>query len=388
MKRLQPRYLLLHQKARGKPDKKVKIRWARVDKLRHQESLWREDLQSGGNPRTKTPTSYEPKELATVSKIEAYSGDPYQSRASEATCLWIVFSAAGILMSLPLSSSRKKVLNCAWVSGRETKNREKHRREGHEREKKNRRTEFCVSWKVNSRLTSVCPSVRLSICVYMSCVCWVTELSLVVASLSFYSAHGSVDPTVAVRVTLDWSQCCSPHNQNCELCHFMFFVSSIACTFRSVKWSMWLVWSCGGGGGYVLCVVCCVCCVVCCVLSRLALLSLSCLSLSFPNSLSLSPLSPWLSLIFFQLSLPLSVQEKWMTSVVWRFGKVSPGAHFRRIVPKSVTCVTKTEKAWAPQGAGAWEELRSSQHLWVRIVIMLLGWLRCVLDPARWVIRC
>ena len=28
-----------------------------VDKLRHQESLWREDLQSGGNPRTTTPTS-------------------------------------------------------------------------------------------------------------------------------------------------------------------------------------------------------------------------------------------------------------------------------------------------------------------------------------------
>ena len=27
-----------------------------VDKLRHQESLWREDLQSGGNPRTTTPT--------------------------------------------------------------------------------------------------------------------------------------------------------------------------------------------------------------------------------------------------------------------------------------------------------------------------------------------
>ena len=49
-----------------------------VDKLRHQESLWREDLQSGGNPRTTTPTGYEPKELATVSRIEAYSGDPYQ----------------------------------------------------------------------------------------------------------------------------------------------------------------------------------------------------------------------------------------------------------------------------------------------------------------------
>ena len=50
-----------------------------VDKLRHQESLWRGDLQSGGNPRTTTPTGYEPKEFATVSRIEAYSGDPYQS---------------------------------------------------------------------------------------------------------------------------------------------------------------------------------------------------------------------------------------------------------------------------------------------------------------------
>ena len=49
-----------------------------VDKLRHQESLWREDLQSGGNPRTETPKGYEPKELATIARIEAYSGDPYQ----------------------------------------------------------------------------------------------------------------------------------------------------------------------------------------------------------------------------------------------------------------------------------------------------------------------
>ena len=47
------------------------------DKQRHQESLWRENLQSGGNPRTTTPTGYEPKELATVSRIEDYSGDPY-----------------------------------------------------------------------------------------------------------------------------------------------------------------------------------------------------------------------------------------------------------------------------------------------------------------------
>ena len=34
--------------------------------------------QSGGNPRTTTPTGYEPKELSTVSRIEAYAGDPYQ----------------------------------------------------------------------------------------------------------------------------------------------------------------------------------------------------------------------------------------------------------------------------------------------------------------------
>ena len=49
-----------------------------VDKQRQQESLWREDLQSGGNPRTTNPTGYEPKELATVSRLDAYSGDPYQ----------------------------------------------------------------------------------------------------------------------------------------------------------------------------------------------------------------------------------------------------------------------------------------------------------------------
>ena len=49
-----------------------------VDKLRHQESPWREDLQSGGNPRATTPTGYEPKELSTMSRIEACCGDSYQ----------------------------------------------------------------------------------------------------------------------------------------------------------------------------------------------------------------------------------------------------------------------------------------------------------------------
>ena len=48
-----------------------------VAKQRHQESLWRENMQSGGNPRTTTPTGCEPKELATVSRIEDYLGDPF-----------------------------------------------------------------------------------------------------------------------------------------------------------------------------------------------------------------------------------------------------------------------------------------------------------------------
>ena len=34
---------------------------------------WREDLHSGGNPRTTTPTGYEPEELATFSRIEVSS---------------------------------------------------------------------------------------------------------------------------------------------------------------------------------------------------------------------------------------------------------------------------------------------------------------------------
>ena len=49
-----------------------------VGKQRHQDSLWRENVQSGGNPRTTTPTGYEPKKPATVSRIDAYSGNPYQ----------------------------------------------------------------------------------------------------------------------------------------------------------------------------------------------------------------------------------------------------------------------------------------------------------------------
>ena len=49
-----------------------------VDKLRHQESLWREDLQSGGNSRKTFSTGYEPKELATVSRISGIT-DPCQS---------------------------------------------------------------------------------------------------------------------------------------------------------------------------------------------------------------------------------------------------------------------------------------------------------------------
>ena len=49
-----------------------------VDKLRHQESILREVMQSGGNPRTTIPTRNDPEELATVSRIDVYSGDPNQ----------------------------------------------------------------------------------------------------------------------------------------------------------------------------------------------------------------------------------------------------------------------------------------------------------------------
>ena len=48
-----------------------------VGKQRHQESLWRENRQSGGNPRTTFSTGCEPKEPATVSKISR-AIDPYQ----------------------------------------------------------------------------------------------------------------------------------------------------------------------------------------------------------------------------------------------------------------------------------------------------------------------
>ena len=44
----------------------------------HPADLQAPSPQSGGNPRTTTPTGYEPKELAPVSRIEAYSGDPHQ----------------------------------------------------------------------------------------------------------------------------------------------------------------------------------------------------------------------------------------------------------------------------------------------------------------------
>ena len=48
-----------------------------VDKRRHQEPLLRENLQSGGKPRKTFSTVYEPKELATVSRISRTT-DPCQ----------------------------------------------------------------------------------------------------------------------------------------------------------------------------------------------------------------------------------------------------------------------------------------------------------------------
>ena len=103
--------------------------------------------------------------------------------------------------------------------------------------------------------TYVCLSGCRSVFVYMLCM-YVLRESYHLLLLSFSSAHVSVDPTVVVRVMLDWSQCCSQHNQNCEFCVFMFFACSIACTLRSVKCSLRRLWACGGGG---VCVVVCAC---------------------------------------------------------------------------------------------------------------------------------
>ena len=112
--------------------------------------------------------------------------------------------------------------------------------------------------------TYVCLSGCRSVFVYMLSM-YVLRESYQLLLLSFSSAHVSVDPTVVVRVMLDWSQCCSQHNQNCEFCVFMFFACSIACTLRSGQVfieavvSMWWWW--------FVCVVC-VCGVCACVLSK------------------------------------------------------------------------------------------------------------------------
>ena len=45
-----------HDPLREHPVHHAHLQALPVDKLRHQESLWRENLQSGGNPRTTTPT--------------------------------------------------------------------------------------------------------------------------------------------------------------------------------------------------------------------------------------------------------------------------------------------------------------------------------------------
>ena len=56
-----------------------------VDKRRYQEPLSRENLQSGGNPRKTFSTGYEPKELATVSRISRIT-DPYQLYDAQKEC--------------------------------------------------------------------------------------------------------------------------------------------------------------------------------------------------------------------------------------------------------------------------------------------------------------
>ena len=58
-----------HDLLQEHPEHQEHLQALPVDKQRHQESLLRENLRSGGNPRTTTPTGKKPKELATVSKI-------------------------------------------------------------------------------------------------------------------------------------------------------------------------------------------------------------------------------------------------------------------------------------------------------------------------------
>ena len=55
------------QEHEGHPVHRAHLQALPVDKLRHQESLWRENLQSGGNPRTATPKNYE--EFAMMRQI-------------------------------------------------------------------------------------------------------------------------------------------------------------------------------------------------------------------------------------------------------------------------------------------------------------------------------
>ena len=61
-----------HDLLQDHPVRHEPLRAPRVDKQRHQESLWLENLQSCGNPRTTTPTGCELQELATVSRISRF----------------------------------------------------------------------------------------------------------------------------------------------------------------------------------------------------------------------------------------------------------------------------------------------------------------------------
>ena len=118
--------------------------------------------------------------------------------------------------------------------------------------------------KVNSRLTSVCPSVCLSVHLYVPCCCFFVNLfcSCECRSHCCCSCHDGLKPVLIAT---------QPKIANC--------VSSCSSSVPSPALCVVSRDQCGGCDHVVVVVVgcmCCVCVVLC--LSRLALLSLSCLT--------------------------------------------------------------------------------------------------------------
>ena len=78
-----------------------------VDKLRHQESLWREDLQSGGNPCTTTPTPSNSRCSLMCSSGKSLTKTRFTSLISKCSS-----GSAASLVSSSLCSPASSVAHC------------------------------------------------------------------------------------------------------------------------------------------------------------------------------------------------------------------------------------------------------------------------------------